>query len=203
MRTTFLTKLLACVGLAMASVSAQAVTIQAGQTVLAFGDSLTLGYGVDEDESYPAWLKRLLPNVNVVNAGINGETSAEGLARLEKTLAQHKPRLVLLGLGGNDLLRKLSEEELESNLNRMIERIRAFGAQVVLLPVPSADSTPSNWYDHPVFERVVTKQQIPWVPKMWGYILQNPEWTRDPAHPNAIGYQAAAQILARAIEVQP
>ena len=75
------------------------------QTILAFGDSLTFGYGAAKEQSYPAQLSALI-NRPVINAGISGELSGQGLTRLEALLALHKPQLLLLCHGANDMLKK-------------------------------------------------------------------------------------------------
>ena len=111
--------------------------------ILAFGDSLTRGTGAGPEESYPAVLQRLTGR-NVVNAGVPGELSAAGVERLPALLEAHRPRLVILCHGGNDLLRKLGEDQLERNLARMIELARGAGAEVVLVGVPKASLLPGT-----------------------------------------------------------
>ncbi|MEJ2415039.1 MAG: GDSL-type esterase/lipase family protein, partial [Sulfurimonas sp.] len=76
-------------------------------TILAFGDSLTAGYGASKGQDYPAHLQRL-SGIKVINAGISGEVSADGLKRLPELLQEYKPQLVILCHGGNDILRKKS-----------------------------------------------------------------------------------------------
>ena len=88
--------------------------------ILAYGDSLTFGTGANSDtESYPAVLAQLTQR-RVVNAGIPGEVSSEGLERLTSMLEQHQPDLVVLCHGGNDLIRRLDKRQLQNNLNQMI-----------------------------------------------------------------------------------
>ena len=103
--------------------------------VLAFGDSLTAGYGVDPEESFPAYLQRRLDlegyRYRVVNAGISGDTTTGGLARLEEAL-EAKPAVVILELGGNDGLRGLPVGGTRDNLAQMIELSRDAGAKVIL-----------------------------------------------------------------------
>lgn len=101
------------------------------RNILAFGDSLFAGYGVDKDDSYPAMLEAALRargiNADVTNAGISGDTSAAGLQRLKFTLdAQaEKPDLFILELGGNDLLRGISPEQTRANLAAMLDELKA------------------------------------------------------------------------------
>jgi len=103
--------------------------------LLCFGDSLTAGYGTEPGESYPDVLQRLLDargyRYRVVNAGISGDTTKDGLERIGRVLARH-PQVVVLEFGGNDGLRGFPVEQTQANLATMIERLQAGGAEVVL-----------------------------------------------------------------------
>ena len=100
------------------------------------GDSLTAGYGLPAEESFPALLSRLLEDegrkVRIVNAGVSGDTTAGGLRRLDWLLPQ-KPDVVVVGLGGNDGLRGLSVRETEENLRAIVVQAKATGARVLIL----------------------------------------------------------------------
>src|SRR5258706_11743946 len=89
--------------------------LERGATVLAFGDSLTFGTGAGAGESYPAVLARST-GLNVLNAGVPGETSAEGLERLPDVLEETQPKLLILCHGGNDFLRKMDDSGVASNV---------------------------------------------------------------------------------------
>ena len=103
--------------------------------IVALGDSLTAGAGVDPTENYPSRLQSMLDQLGyryrVVNAGVSGNTSAQGLNRLE-TVRQQRPRIVVLALGANDGLRGLPVDATGSNLGRIIRSLQSDGAQVVL-----------------------------------------------------------------------
>jgi len=107
--------------------------------ILAFGDSLFAGYNVDPKDSYPAKLQNALRakgiNAQVSNAGVSGDTSAAGLQRFEFTLngQDYTPDLLILELGGNDLLRQISPEQTRANLAAMIEAAQERGMDVVLM----------------------------------------------------------------------
>ncbi|MGB5444185.1 MAG: GDSL-type esterase/lipase family protein, partial [Psychromonas sp.] len=118
-RTVFL--LLVLVFLSACSDPAQKLTplIQT-RSILAFGDSLTFGYGATTEQSYPAQLSSLI-NVPVINAGISGELSEQGLKRLESLLELHNPQLLLLCHGGNDILKKRDLNVMADNLKEMIK----------------------------------------------------------------------------------
>lgn len=106
--------------------------------VLAFGDSLYAGYQLDQDQSFPAVLERQLDgqgvSARVVNAGVSGDTTAAGLARLAFTLdgLPRKPDLAIVGLGGNDALRGVDPEETRKNLDAIVSELDRRGIPVLL-----------------------------------------------------------------------
>ena len=109
------------------------------RTIIAFGDSLFAGYNLDPRDSYPEKLENALRakgmNADVINAGVSGDTSAAGLQRLEFTLAAQEtpPALLILELGGNDLLRGLSPEETKVNLGKMLTILREQKVPVLIM----------------------------------------------------------------------
>jgi acyl-CoA thioesterase-1 len=107
--------------------------------VLVYGDSLSAAYGMPERRGWVALLeerlKRERPDYSVVNASISGETTAGGLARIDKVLDRHRPAVVVLELGGNDGLRGLPVTEMKKNLSAMIQRSQKAGARVLLVGV--------------------------------------------------------------------
>ena len=111
--------------------------------MLAFGDSLTFGTGASPAESYPAQLQSLIGR-KVVNAGVPGEISADGLSRLPEVLEEVQPRLLLLCHGGNDFLRKQSETAAAANVRAMIRLARDKGIGVVLIATPKPGLTISS-----------------------------------------------------------
>lgn len=103
--------------------------------IICFGDSLTAGYGTDPGQSYPDALQKRLDeqgyHYRVVNAGVSGETTKDGLERVARIAARH-PKIVVLEFGGNDGLRGLPLEQTQSNLAAMIEQLQKSGAEVAL-----------------------------------------------------------------------
>jgi acyl-CoA thioesterase-1 len=103
--------------------------------LVCFGDSLTAGYGTDPGESYPDNLQKLLDSqgyrYHVVNAGVSGETTKDGLERVARVASRH-PQIVVLEFGGNDGLRGLPLEQTQANLSQMIETLQKAGSTVVL-----------------------------------------------------------------------
>jgi acyl-CoA thioesterase-1 len=117
----------------LAALAAFLISFQAYSrpVLVCLGDSLTAGYGLDEDESYPALLAKKLPEWSIVNAGVSGDTTAGGLKRLDWIL-RSKPEAVFVALGANDGLRGIKPAETEKNLGAIISKIKASGARAYL-----------------------------------------------------------------------
>jgi acyl-CoA thioesterase I len=139
-----LTLALSILAVAAAPGSLEAADGDAPITILAFGDSLTAGYGVKFNESFPAQLQMALQakghKVQVINAGVSGETTAGGLERLDWTL-QPKPDGVILELGANDALRGVDPNEPRTNLDKMLALLKSKGVDVLLAGMKA----PNNW----------------------------------------------------------
>lgn len=171
--------------------------IAAGATVLALGDSLTFGTGATPETSYPTVLARLT-GWNVVNAGIPGDTSAQALARLPALLQEHSPQLVLVGIGGNDFLRRMSEKDTLANIRRICEQALAAGAQVMLIAVPAPSAAAviaGSLSDHPLYQEIADSLRLPLHAKGWSTVLANAALRSDQIHANAQGYEAFANGL--------
>lgn len=167
--------------------------LAATDVVLAFGDSLTYGTGAKPEESYPAVLSQLVGR-NVVRAGVPGEQTAGGLQRLPGVLDEHRPRLVIVCLGGNDMLRKGAPQNIEANLRAILQEIRARGLDAVLVGVPA----PGLITSAPEFyEKLAKEFGIPYEGKVVTSVLYKPELKSDPIHPNADGYRRMAEAIAK------
>lgn len=160
--------------------------------IVAFGDSLTFGTGAQPAESYPAVLGDLIGR-EVVSAGVPGETTAQGMQRLPQVLDRHRPRLVLLCLGGNDLLRKVEPSVVEANLRAMVRTLRDRGIAVVLIGVPKPSLLPGT---AAFYETIADDLQIPLEADVLENILVKNEFKSDPIHPNAAGYRKMAEAVA-------
>jgi lysophospholipase L1-like esterase len=159
--------------------------------ILAFGDSLTHGTGASADTAYPAVLASLSGRT-VINAGVPGDTTSSGLERLPAVLNEYKPRLVLLCLGGNDMLRKQPEAATENNLRLLVQTIRASGAEVVLIGVPE----PRLFGGAPdYYARVAEEMQLPLEDEIFNEVLKDNRLKSDPIHANAAGYRVVAERL--------
>ncbi|HTQ33894.1 MAG TPA: arylesterase [Stellaceae bacterium] len=161
--------------------------------VLAFGDSLTAGYGLPAPEAFPARLEARLKDegvdVKIVNAGVSGDTTTDGLARLDWALAD-KPEFVILALGANDALRGIDPKIVRANLDKMIDKIQASGAKVLLLGMLA----PTNWgaqYEHEfdrIYPELAKAHDVPLYPFFLAGVAMNPALNQaDGMHPNAHG----------------
>ena len=162
-------------------------------TILAFGDSLTYGSGAATDESYPVRLQTLIGR-RVINAGVPGETTEGGLQRLPAALKQADPDLVILCLGGNDMLRRQDRARMKENLAAMIGLIREHQVPVILLGVPEPKliglSTEETYLNLAAqFGLALEAEALP-------AILGDAARRADQIHPNAQGYADLADAIA-------
>jgi len=157
--------------------------------ILAFGDSITSGVGAPPGSSYPEILESLIKR-KVIKSGIPGETSGEGLVRLPSELATHRPKLVLLCLGGNDLLRRMDLEKTAGNVSRMVQMIRNSGAEVVIIGVPKPGLVLSTAR---FYKTISEDMRVPLEGSLLADILGDSKLRADPIHPNAEGYRFLAE----------
>jgi lysophospholipase L1-like esterase len=165
--------------------------------VLAFGDSLTYGTGARPEESYPAVLQSLIGR-QVVRAGVPGEVTAEGLARLPGLLRQHRPNLLILCHGGNDLLRREARENIVANLRAMVRMAKEQGIDVVLVGVPNLGLLLGH--SAGFYEELAEELEIPYDGETLSVILQQPSLKSDAIHPNAPGYRKLAEGIAALLQ---
>ena len=166
--------------------------LAASDVVVAFGDSLTFGTGVSEADSYPIVLGQLISR-KVVRAGVPGEVTEAGLARLQDVIEEHKPRLMIVCLGGNDMLRRMEEAQTKTNLRTIIKTIKAQGIAVILVGVPRPALITSA---PPFFEDIAKEFGIPYEGKIVTDVLYQRDQKSDAIHPNARGYRRIAEAIA-------
>ncbi len=160
--------------------------------VVAFGDSLTYGTGASAEESYPAVLAQLI-NRQVVRAGVPGEVTAQAVQRLPQILDDHRPRLVIVCLGGNDMLRRADLKQTQANLRAMLTTLKARGIAAVLIGVPR----PALLAGAPEFYEELAKEfAIPYEGGVIKDVLYSADTKSDPIHPNAKGYRRMAEAIA-------
>lgn len=165
---------------------------QPGDTVLAFGDSITYGFGAAPDESYPSVLASLTDR-RVINAGINGETSEEGLARLPALLEDESIDLMILCFGTNDIFQRRSMPRLKRNLERMISMGREKGIEVILLATPTLGAWELS--PLPLYEEAAEASGAECLPELLSDVIGDPGMRIDEVHPNAAGYRKIAEAI--------
>jgi lysophospholipase L1-like esterase len=180
------TLLMAC------SSSAKLPRLASDAVILAFGDSLTFGTGATPTESYPAILAQMVGR-RVVNSGVPGEVTGEGLSRLPGVLEREKPALLILCHGGNDLLRRLNQQQTASNLRAMIllARERGIAVVVIAVPAPGLSLSPPQFY-----REIATEMSLPVEEEALTTVLSDGSLKSDYIHPNAPGYRRLAESIA-------
>lgn len=170
-------------------------------TIVAFGDSLTYGYGaLSSDDTYPSQLEKIT-GYTVINEGVNGDTAHAGVKRIRAVVQEHNPDLVILSLGGNDMLRK-QDKELEENLSKMVEYLLSRNIQVVLLaePQPSIAFLVSSLSDAEVYQTVARKHNIPLIENVFSKYLSEYKYKSDTIHLNSDGYELVAEDVAKELK---
>lgn len=175
----------------------QEEAIPPSSTVLALGDSLTAGYGVAANKAWPALLASKT-GWTVINGGISGNTSSEALTRLPALLEEHKPVLVFITLGGNDMLRHAPQQETITNLEKMIALLRVHGAKPILLGIPEpsiAGAVFRNLSAAEFYRDIAKAQQVPLIEDAIADVLSDPLLKVDQLHPNAAGHQRLTEKI--------
>ena len=183
-----------------------AATRDSRPVIVCFGDSLTAGLGLDAGQSYPDLLQQELDahgyRYRVVNMGVSGETTQDGLARLRMVL-EEKPSIVVLEFGANDGLRGQPVANMERNLSAMINTVQKAGARVLLAGI----TLPPNYgvdYIHrfdAVFRDLAARYKVPLIPFLLVNVAGNARlMQRDGLHPNAEGTRIVAATVFKALE---
>jgi acyl-CoA thioesterase I len=177
--------------------------------VLALGDSLFAGYGVRPNESYPARLEAALRahavNARVANAGVSGDTTAGGRERLEFTLNSQPspPDLVIISLGGNDMLRGLPPEQTRANLDAIVAELRKRKIRVLLMGMlapPNMGQDYRSKFD-PIYSDLAEKQGVSLVPFFLKSVIDKPDLIQaDHIHPTAQGIEEIVAATVYAVE---
>jgi acyl-CoA thioesterase-1 len=169
--------------------------------ILAFGDSLTAGYGLNEQDSFPAQLELALGaagvNASVINAGVSGDTSAGGLARLDWALVD-RPDLVIVELGANDALRGLDPATIAANLDAILTRLRADGRGVLLAGMWAPPNLGADYADafNAIYPVLAERHGVPLYPFFLDGVAADRALNQDDGiHPNAAGVRVIVRRI--------
>lgn len=177
----------------------QRSAIPTGSTVLALGDSLTEGYGASLQTSYPTILASIT-GWKIINGGVSGDKSDDALKRLPALLAQYQPKLVLTSIGGNDILKRVPESTMRSNIISICELVKNSHAQNMLIAVPQFSilgAATGTLHDHSMYESIAKEMDIPLFSAGWSQILSDENLKSDAIHANEEGYRLFAEQLAK------
>ncbi len=192
--------------LAMLALSLATAANAAPVRIMAFGDSLFAGYGVPDADNFPTQLERALKadgkDVTVVNASVSGDTTADGLARLDWSLAD-KPDLVLLELGANDALRGLDPDLARANLDQMLSRLSAAHIPVVIVGMLAPRNLGPAYaakFD-PIYKALAEKYHAPIYPFVLAGVAMDPALNQaDGMHPNQKGVAIIVRKMLPVVE---
>ena len=171
--------------------------VPAKSTVVILGDSLTYGTGAGIGEDYASMLASNT-GWTIINAGVPGNTSLDGLERMPDILNEHKITLLIVELGGNDFLRHIPEEETVKNLKAILAHAKSNGIQTVLLAIPEFSPIGAAFgslSDHPLYERLARETGTPLIEDVFSDVLANNGLKADHIHPNAEGYRMVEDYL--------
>ena len=160
--------------------------------ILAFGDSITAGNGAGPQDSYPAVLSELTGHT-VINAGSPGEVSASGRKRLPALLERHRPGLLILCHGGNDLLRKFEAAVTYANLDAMINIAHAQDIPVMLIGVPQPGLFMLESAD--LYDEIAARHRLLFDGDILPAVYSDNALKADHIHPNAAGYRRIAETI--------
>jgi len=159
--------------------------------ILAFGDSLTAGVGTTDENSYPAVLAELT-GLTVINAGVSGETTDEGVSRLIEEIDNFSPDLIIILEGANDFFQNRNHSTIKTNLQRMIEIAKSRGVQVVLIGVPQKSLFLNS---APLYEELADDFQLVFDDTLLAGLLRSPSLKSDYIHLNEKGYRKMAESI--------
>ncbi|PIE64355.1 MAG: arylesterase [Desulfobacterales bacterium] len=167
--------------------------------IVCFGDSLTQGIGASKGNDYPSRLAEMI-GIEVINSGVSGDTTTQGLARIEDDVLSYEPDVVLITLGGNDLKNRLNVDTVRANLVSIIQHIQATGAMVILggIDIPLYGKKYAAMY-----ESVARQTGSVLIPNILEGIFGNSNLMSDTIHPNDRGYEIMAGYFSAALDGMP
>ena len=162
-------------------------------SIVCFGDSLTRGYGSTDEKTYPYYLQQFV-NIPVINKGINGNTSKDGLDRIDDILT-NKNSLVIVEFGANDFFQQISILETKKNMEQIIDRLKQ--DNIVVL-VSTEDKQLNNL--HNMLKSLATEKNVLFINGILNEIWNNRDLFSDDIHPNSDGYKLVADKIYKNIE---
>jgi len=171
--------------------------IPQGATVLVLGDSLSYGTGANTGEDYQTLLAKST-GWNIINEGVPGDTTAGGLERLPTLLEAHQPKLLIVELGGNDLLRQIPQSETAANLKAILSLSKAQSVKTILVAIPEISALKAsmgNLSDHPLYENIAEETATPLIADVFSEVLSDRDLKSDQIHANAKGYAVMSDKL--------
>lgn len=165
--------------------------------IVAFGDSLTEGFGAEAGHSYPDYLSQLLGR-EVINHGVSGETAGDALKRLDRDILQIKPAMVLVCLGGNDLLRRIDATKTFASLREIVDRSQATGAVVVIIGVEGLPLISADFDSY--YSDLASETGALYIPDVLDGLMDDQSLMSDSIHPNGAGYKKIAERIAEALQ---
>jgi lysophospholipase L1-like esterase len=168
-----------------------------GKNIICFGDSITFGYGVNPGEDYPTNLSRLLKRP-VINAGVDGDTSFDGLKRIKADVLEKNPYLVLIEFTGNDFIKKIPVDSTIANMKEMVLQAQEKGAIVAIVDVSAGLFLLEYRLK---LSNLARQTKAIFVPAVLSKIITNPSMKSDFMHPNAAGYKIVAERVLRSVSL--
>lgn len=162
--------------------------------IVAFGDSLTEGYGVSADESYPAVLSGKLGR-GVVNLGVSGETAVDAVKRIPQVL-NYTPHMVLIEFGANDFMRAMNTQDAVKAVGEIVDSVQRAGAVAVIVDT----GAPGMGAYTKAYKKLAHQKKAVFVPGIISDIISRPELKSDSVHPNAKGYALVADKVYKHIK---
>ncbi|WP_182009294.1 arylesterase [Vibrio sp. B1FLJ16] len=186
------------------------ITAHANEKLLVLGDSLSAGYNMPIENSWPSLLPDVLlehgQNVTVINGSISGDTTGNGLARLPQLLEQHSPDIVLIELGANDGLRGFPPKLITANLSKMITMIKDFGAEAIVMQIRVPPNYGKRYSDmfYDIYPKLADHQQIQLMPFFLEHLVTKPDWIMpDGLHPKPEAQPWIADFVAQELIKYP
>lgn len=170
-------------------------------TILVLGDSLSYGSGASPETSYPTLLAQHT-GWNIINAGVPGDTTAQGLARLPELINDYQPQYLFIELGGNDFIKKVPITQTQKNLTAIITLAKQNNIPTLMIAIPEYQPVAAAFgglSDHEIYQKLAIEYDIPLIENLFSEVLSDNALKADYVHPNAKGYAVVEQGLREAL----